>query len=102
MWYIIIIQVIRLRRKYDLYSADEEIVYIAHSSDPSTVTPVDVFSILSNKDGNWVLRTYNREGATPDINPKAVHTYTGKGVARISFIEIRGTRITLLIYFCLK
>ena len=74
--------------------ADEEIVYIAHSSDPRTVTPVDVFSILSNKDGNWVLRTYNREGATPDINPKAVHTYTGKGVAKNFIYRNSGTRIT--------
>ena len=74
--------------------ADEEIVYLAHSSDPSTVTPVDVFSILSNKGGNWVLRTYNREGATPDINPKAVRTYTGNAVANNFIYRNSGTRIT--------
>lgn len=74
--------------------ADEEIVHLAHSSDPSTVTPVDEFSILSNKGGNWVLRVYHREGSTPDINPTVVKSYTGTGLAKNFIYRNSGTRIT--------
>ena len=73
--------------------ADEEIVYLAHSSDPSTVTPVDVFSILSNKGGNWVLRTYNREERLLILIRRRFIPIQEKG--RKNFIyRNSGTRIT--------
>lgn len=72
--------------------SDEEIVYLEHSSDSQT--KVDIFNILSNKGGNWVLRTYNRIGSTPDIDPTVINTYTGTGLAKNFIYRYDGIKIT--------
>ncbi len=77
--------------------ADEQIVYMYHNCDwlcnggiPTHAYALahpggfNTFLVLSNKGGNWTLRVYGMQGATPDIDkaggPKATYTGTGEGV----------------------
>jgi hypothetical protein len=57
----------------------EEIVYLEHVYD--FYYEVNLFYALANKGGEWFLHVYDMEGATPDINPTPVATYTGHGAA---------------------
>jgi hypothetical protein len=58
---------------------DEEIVYLEHAYD--YYYEVSFFYVLANKGGEWFLHVYDMEGATPDIKPAVVNTYSGSGTA---------------------
>lgn len=80
--------------------ADEEIVYIAHSSDPSTVTPVDVFTFfLTRMVTGYCEHIIGRERLLILIRRRFI-PIREKGSQRISFIEIRvlASPINLLLF----
>ncbi|GAB1473222.1 hypothetical protein MASR2M69_06630 [Bacteroidota bacterium] len=47
------------------FPAGEEITCAEHCFD--NYYKINTFAVLSNKGGNWILRTYDFEGATPDV-----------------------------------
>lgn len=72
--------------------AGEEITYIEHSFD--NYYKINSFAVLSNKSGNWILRTYDLEGATPDVILPEKATYNGTGLAKNLIYRHANTALT--------
>jgi len=72
--------------------AGEEITYIEHSYD--FYYKINTFVVLSNKGGNWVLRTYDLEGATPDVILPEKTIYNGTGLAKNLIYRHASTSLT--------
>jgi len=70
----------------------EEITYIEHSYD--YYYKINTFVVLSNKNGNWILRTYDLVGATPDIVLPEKAVYNGTGLAKNLIYRHANTSLT--------
>lgn len=72
--------------------AGEEITYIEHCFD--NYYKINTFVVLSNKNGNWILRTYDMVGATPEVVLPEKATYNGTGLAKNLIYRHANTSIT--------
>lgn len=70
----------------------EKIVYMKNVSD--IALGPEIFLVLSNKDGKWMLRVYDFEGATHDIKLPARETHSGNGDASTVVYRDANTYIT--------
>ncbi|MHC1780943.1 MAG: PKD-like family lipoprotein [Bacteroidales bacterium] len=80
------------RRDLITLPAGEEITHIEHCFD--NYYKVNTFTVLSNKGGNWTLRTYDFEGSTPDVLLPERNTYNGTGLAKNMIYRHANTSIT--------
>ncbi len=72
--------------------AGEEITYIEHHYD--WYFKINSFTVLSNKNGNWILRTYDMVGETPEVALPEKTTYNGSGLAKNLIYRHANTYIT--------
>jgi hypothetical protein len=70
----------------------EEITYMEHSYD--YYYKINAFVVLSNKNGNWILRTYDLVGSTPDIVLPEKAVYHGTGLAKNLIYRHANTSLT--------
>ena len=70
----------------------EEIAYVEHSYD--FYYQVNTFVVLSNKGGNWILRTYDMEGSTPEVALPHKSIHQGTGLAKNLIYRHANTSIT--------
>ncbi|PKP00172.1 MAG: hypothetical protein CVU13_01290 [Bacteroidetes bacterium HGW-Bacteroidetes-8] len=80
------------RRDMITLPASEVITHIEHCYD--FYYKINTFTVLSNKDGNWILRTYDFEGATPDVLLPEKSTHNGSGLAKNMIYRHANTSIT--------
>lgn len=80
------------RRDLITLPAGEEITYIEHCFD--NYYKINTFAVLSNKGGNWILRTYDFEGATPEVLLPEKSLYNGTGTAKNLIYRHANTSIT--------
>jgi hypothetical protein len=70
----------------------EQIAYIEHNFD--NYFKVNMFSVLSNKNGNWILRVYDMVGSTADVVVPEKATYQGNGLAKNAMYRHTNSQIT--------
>jgi hypothetical protein len=70
----------------------EEIVCIEQSYD--YYYKINSFAVLSNLNGNWILRTYDMVGSTPDVALPEKATYNGTGIAKNFIYRHANTSLT--------
>jgi hypothetical protein len=70
----------------------ENIVYLEHAFD--NYYGFNIFIVLANKNGKWMLHTYNLEGAGPDILLPETGNYSGNGNASNLIYRDPNTRLT--------
>lgn len=71
---------------------DEKVVYIKNVYD--LAFGPNIFLVLSEKGGNWMLRVYNFEGSTPDLAFPATETYSGTGKPSTVIFRNANTYVT--------
>lgn len=80
------------RRNMIVLPEGEEIAYVEHSYD--FYYQVNTFVVLSNKGGNWILRTYDMEGSTPEVVLPQKSIHQGTGLAKNLIYRHANTSLT--------